>query len=193
MMNDNANIVTVDSDWAYRLMGFGPLVLVTTSDGIRPDVSAIAWCCPCAKNPATFALAIGKRHKTYQNIMKTGYFGINIPTADLTDLVLYSGTVSGNKVDKFEERRIPYHFGKTLTKVPLLTECAAWLECKLVPSLETGDNSLIVGEAAGASCKKGVLTDDHTWNVEQFPTLHHLGGRSFLVGEKRIVAPPVKR
>ncbi len=192
-MTTDQNIVTVDLQWAYRLMGFGPLVLVSTTDGIRPDVAAIAWCSPCAKHPPTFALAIGKRHKTYQNIMKTGYFGINVPTADLTELVLYSGTVSGNNVDKFHERRIPYHSGQELTKLPLLTDCAAWLECKLIPSLESGDNSLIVGEAVAASSRAGVLKEDHTWNAEEYPTLHHLGGRSFLVGERRIVAPPVKR
>lgn len=192
-MTDTNEKVIVDLEWAYRLLGFGPLVLVSTTDGIRPDVCAIAWCCPCAKTPPSFALSIGKRHKTYQNIMKTGTFGINVPTADQTDLVLYSGTVSGNNVDKFEERRIPYHFGRELTSLPLLTECAAWLECQLVPSVEAGDHAVIVGQAVAASSRPGVLLDDHTWNTRDHPTLHHLGGRNFLVGERRVVADPVKR
>ncbi len=191
-MPTDTEIIAVDLEWAYRLLGFGPLVLVSTTDGMRPDVSAIAWCCPCAKEPPTFALAIGKGHKTYQNIMKTGYFGINVPTADLTDLVLYAGTASGHRVDKFDARRIPYHLGQQLPSLPLVSQCAAWLECKLIPSSEAGDNSVVMGRAVAASSRAGVLLDDHTWNVEVYPTLHHLGGRNFLVGERRVQAAPVK-
>lgn len=191
-MTTDSELMAVDLAWAYRLLGFGPLVLVSTTDGTRPDVSAIAWCCPCSKKPPTFALSIGKRHRTYKNIMRTGYFGINVPTADLTDLVLYAGTASGNEVDKFAARKIPYRLGTELPSLPLLSQCAAWLECKLIPGSEAGDHSVVMGEAVAVSCRAGVLGDDHTWNVETYPTLHHLGGRNFLVGDRRVTATPIK-
>jgi len=192
-MKNEDGVVELDLGWAYRFLGYGPLVLVSTTDGTIGDVSTVAWCAPCAKKPPTFMVSIGKSHKTYKNIMKTGYFGINLPTVEALDLVMYAGTVSGNDTDKLAARKIPVGYGRKLDKLPLMKDCVAWLECKLVPGNEAGDMGIIVGEAVAASCRVGVLNDDHTWNVERFPTLHHLGGRKFLVGEKHVVADPAKR
>jgi flavin reductase (DIM6/NTAB) family NADH-FMN oxidoreductase RutF len=192
-MCDKTTFQSVDLDWAYRLMGFGPLVMVSTTDGLRPNAAAIAWAAPLAKTPPTFALAVGKGHKTYKNIMKTGTFAINIPTAKDVDTVLWTGSVSGNEVDKFSARRLNYRPGAVHSKLPLMDDAAAWLECTLVPGVDAGDNSMVVGVAVAASCRKGVLLADQTWNQADFPTLHHLGGRSFLVGRERVVAQPPTR
>ncbi len=35
-----------------------------------------------------------------------------------------------------------------------------------------------------ASCRIGILSPEFSWNVEAFPTLHHLGGSRFMVGER---------
>ena len=192
-MRNETGVIDVDLGWAYRFLGYGPLVLVSTTGGMKGDVSTVAWCAPCSKSPPTLMISIGKSHKTYKNIMQTGYFGINVPTTSALDLVMYAGTVSGNDTDKLAERKIPVGYGKKLDKLPLMKDCVAWLECRLVPGHEAGHMGIIVGEVIAASCRQGVLADDHTWNVEQFPTLHHLGGRKFLVGDKHVVADAVKR
>jgi len=35
-----------------------------------------------------------------------------------------------------------------------------------------------------ASCRIGVLSPEFSCNIEAFPTLHHLGGSRFMVGER---------
>ena len=171
---------------AYRLLNHGPLVLLSTTDGSSPDVSTVAWSKPCRKNPPRFQLTVGTSHRTYKNLARTGVVGINIPTADLVELVLYCGRTSGNHVDKIAARSIELRPGEELTGLPLIASCAAWLECRVLPEcLEAGTSDLTV-EAVAATCRVGVLSPEYSWNVEAFPTLHHLGGTRFMVGERMI-------
>lgn len=191
-MTAELQLQEVELEWAYRFLGFGPLVLVSTTDGMRGDVAAVAWCAPCAKEPPRLMISIGKSHKTYKNIMKTGYFGINVPTVDQLPLAMYCGSKSGHKVDKVADWPIKVYHGKVLDRLPLVEACAAWLECKIVPGVEAGEQSIIVAEAVAARCRPGVLRPDHSWDVERFPTLHHLGGRRFLAGDRLAIADPVE-
>ena len=174
--------------WAYRLLNHGPLVLVSTTDGEVGDVSTVAWARPCRKDPPRFSLTVGTSHRTWKNLMKTGILGLNIPATDLVDLVLFCGSVSGDDVDKIAARSIPIRPGGTLISLPLVDSCAAWLECRVTPETLAEGSSRIEVEAVAASCRVGVLSPKFTWNVDACPTLHHLGGSSFLVGDRVIDA-----
>jgi flavin reductase (DIM6/NTAB) family NADH-FMN oxidoreductase RutF len=174
--------------WAYRLLNHGPLVLVSTTDGSKGDVSTVAWARPCQKDPPRFSLTIGTSHRTWKNLTRTGILAINIPTADLTDLVLYCGRCSGDDVDKIALHPIPIRPGDELSVLPLVDSCAAWLECRVTPETLAAGTSEIVVEAVAASCRTGVLSPQFTWNVDAYPTLHHLGGSRFLAGEKMLNA-----
>lgn len=180
-------LTQVPLDFAYRLINSGPVLLVSSTDGLHRNVCTVAWACPCSKNPPTIAIALGKSHRTYKNIMQTGYFGLNVPTADLLDLVWLCGSKSGHRVDKVSDGNIPIRLGTTYDKLPLVDSCAAWLECKMVPGAEAGDHGVIVAQAVTASCRPGVLNDDRTWNSADFPTLHHVGGKRFVVGKDQVV------
>ncbi len=170
--------------WAYRLLNHGPLVLVSTTDGDMGDVSTVAWARPCQKDPPRFTLTIGTSHRTWKNLTATGIVGINVPTADLVDLVLYCGRCSGDDVDKIALQQIPVRMGTELGTLPLVDSCAAWLECKVTQETLDEGTSRVEVEAVAASCRTGVLSPQFTWNVDAYPTLHHLGGSRFLVGNQ---------
>jgi flavin reductase (DIM6/NTAB) family NADH-FMN oxidoreductase RutF len=174
----------VDLQWAYRLLGFGPVVLVSTTDGEKGDVSAVAWCAPAEMDPPVAMLAIATEHKTYENLSRTGILGINVPTAENVDLVMYCGTKSGHEVDKIRDGNIPVRFGEAFPSLPLIDSCAAWLECKVLPGTEAGGHGIVMAEVLAASCRPGVLTRNHIWDVAHYPTLHHLGGPHFVVGTR---------
>ncbi len=183
-MTNPHDLQPVPLPWAYRLLNHGPLVLLSTTDGERANVSTVAWARPCRKDPPQFCLTVGTSHRTYKNLARTGHVGINIPTADLADLVLYCGRNSGHNVDKVALRKIAMRPGAELRNLPLVEACAAWMECRVLPeSLATGTSELRV-EAVAAACRTGVLSPVFSWNVEAFPTLHHLGGTRFMVGER---------
>ncbi|MFH1530528.1 MAG: flavin reductase family protein [Pseudomonadota bacterium] len=187
-MTSEHDIQRIPLPWAYRLLNHGPLVLVSTTDGERGDVSTVAWARPCQKNPPRFSLTIGTSHRTWKNLTRTGILCINVPTADLVDLVLYCGRCSGDDVDKIQLREIPIRAGGELRTLPLVDSCAAWLECRVTAETLAEGTSRIEVEAVAASCRAGVLSPQFTWNVDAWPTLHHLGGSRFLVGDQMLNA-----
>ncbi len=165
---------------AYRLLGHGPTVLVSTTDGKAPNACAVAWCAPAGKNPPRFVLRIGERHKTYQNLMAAGECVLNVPTRDALDEVMICGRKSGHDGDKLAAAGIETEAAKEVD-APRLSCCVAWLECKLVGKLELQGSGLVLLEAVLVECRPGVMRDDGHMDVERFPTLHHLGGGVFSV------------
>lgn len=187
--NDKQDITLeiVPADKAYRLLNHAPVVLVSTTDGITPNVSTVAWCAPCSMEPPEVMLCIDSGHRTARNIAGTGMLAINIPTADQVDLVMYCGSVSGNKVNKFQERDIPLrksaHRGP-----PLVASCAAWLECIVEPCPDALKRDIVIARCHSAHCRPGVMSSAYMWNMKSYPVLHHLGGRRFLAGGEVITA-----
>jgi flavin reductase (DIM6/NTAB) family NADH-FMN oxidoreductase RutF len=162
---------------AYRLIGHGPTVLVSTTDGNVPNACAVAWATPTSKEPPRFALRIGESHKTYKNLMATGSCVINIPTADAMDTVMICGRKSGNDSNKLSDAGIETLPSKQV-QAPRLACCVAFLECKLIGELQLDGTSLTLVEAVLVEYKKGLMKDGHL-DIEKHPTLHHLGGDRF--------------
>ena len=96
---------------------------------------------------------------------------INIPTVDLAPKVVGIGNSSGRDIDKFAE------FGLTPGKAakveaPLIAECYANFECKLVDSSLINKYSLFVWEVVKA----------HVAASPKYPrTLHYRGDGVFMV------------
>jgi flavin reductase (DIM6/NTAB) family NADH-FMN oxidoreductase RutF len=172
-------LVSIPSSNVYRLLNHGATVLVSTTDGVNANVCTVAWISPCLKSPPRFSLKVGTRHKTYENLASNKILGLNIPLADDAGLVMYCGTRSGYKIDKIADRPIELFSGSEIPELPLLKTCAAWLECRVIGEAEV-EPGLLVVEAVAARTRPDVLREDGTWNQEDFPTLHHLGGRRFL-------------
>lgn len=81
--------------------------------------------------PPVFACVIDGRNFTFNNLKETKECVINIPTVELAKKVVKVGNVSGSKVDKFKKFHLAQEAASQV-KAPLLTECYANLECKII-------------------------------------------------------------
>jgi len=163
---------------ANRLINFGTVVLVTSSHGGRNNIVSLAWNSPISHKPMLVGVAIAKKHFSNELISKSGEYVINIPDAGLVSAVTYCGSVSGRDEDKFGKSGLTAVPGKKVA-VPLIDECFAHLECKVVDKVEIGDHTLFVGEVLAASAKEGFLNSDFIPDLSQVKTLSHLGGAEF--------------
>lgn len=167
---------------SYRLVGFGPVLLVSTVGGSpdRPDVAAIAWYCPIEREPARFALCISMEHKTFENLLSSGDLVLNVPGADLADAVLRAGSVSGRDVeDKFAYAGLTPAPAQQVS-APRVAECMAWIECRLVDRSLSDPHGIVIVEGVGAWCRPGLLDEGGRVDVVRHPSLHHLGGDWFM-------------
>ena len=158
---------------AFTLIEPGPVVLVTTCDGRKNNVMTISWTMVVDFTPR-FALTTGAWNYSFRALDKTRECVLAIPGADLLDTVVGIGTCSGAEIDKFARFHLTPVPAK-IVKAPLIQECLANVECKVVDIVRRHD--IVVLEAVAAH----VATDR-----KETRTLHAVGDGTFVVDGRRL-------
>ncbi|TCS69007.1 flavin reductase (DIM6/NTAB) family NADH-FMN oxidoreductase RutF [Sulfuritortus calidifontis] len=157
---------------AFTLLEPGPVVLVTTHDGKKHNIMTISWTMVLDFTPA-FGICTGAWNYSFAALRKHRECVIAIPTVDLLDEVVGIGTCSGADTDKFDKFGLTPEPGKHV-KAPLIKECLANIECRVVDMVRK--HNLIVLE--------GVAAYKNTARKEK-RTLHAVGDGTFIVdGDK---------
>jgi flavin reductase (DIM6/NTAB) family NADH-FMN oxidoreductase RutF len=163
----------------YSLLEPGPVVMVTTSRKGQANIMTMSWHTMMEFEPPMVGCVISNRNYTFNIVKATKECVINIPTKALTKKVVSCGNTSGRSVDKFTS----FHLtpaAATYVKAPLIAECYANLECKVVDtSMATKYNFFILE----------VLKAWIAPSVKQPRTIHHLGKGSFMVAGQTIKLP----
>jgi flavin reductase (DIM6/NTAB) family NADH-FMN oxidoreductase RutF len=180
---------------ASRLINHGPTVLVTSIDGARRNIMAAAWSMPVEFTPPRIAVVIDKNTFTRELVIASGTFGICIPGAGAIDVTYAVGSSSGRDTDKFAEYGIAPVTGPVLGLPLVETNCAAWLECRLIREPHTEDAyDTCFGEVVAAAADPRVFKSGH-WTFdasnESLHTLHHLGAGNFARASSMLRAKPL--
>jgi len=120
----------------------------------------------------------GKSHYTNVGIRETGYFSVNIPSAELVHETDYVGLVSGRDEDKSHVFKT---FFGAVDKAPLIEECPVNLLCKVIKSEELSNgpatdiiSEVFIGEVLEVYVSKDRFTDGRPDLIKINPLL--LGG-----------------
>lgn len=116
---------------AYTLLESGPIVLVTTSGRNGPNVMTMGFHMMVQHEPALVACVIGPWDHSYTALRESGECVISVPTVDLAEQVTRIGNCSGQDIDKFATFGL-HALPATTVDAPLIRECIANLECKVV-------------------------------------------------------------
>jgi flavin reductase (DIM6/NTAB) family NADH-FMN oxidoreductase RutF len=164
---------TVKLSKAFTLLEPGPVVLVATYDGKRSNVMTISWTMVLDFTPR-FAITTGAWNYSYKALKKTRECVIAIPTVDMLDTVVGIGTCSGADTDKFAKFNLTALPGRRV-KAPLIKECLANIECRVVEIIHRHDIVVLEGVAA------------HTAPThKERRTLHAVGDGTFIVDGRRL-------
>ncbi|HAZ13011.1 MAG: flavin reductase [Bdellovibrionales bacterium GWA2_49_15] len=160
----------------HRLLQSGPVVLVTTSQKGKANIMAMSWHTVIDSDPPKLGIVLSSDNYSFKILKSTKECVLNIPTLKLAAKAISCGKSSGKDVDKFKT------FGFTAlpaskVKAPLIGECYANVECKVVDMKMVAEYDLFILEVVK------VWIDP----VKKRPqTLHHLGGDKFMVAGKVI-------
>lgn len=121
---------------------------VAEYDG-RRSICPLGWKMNASGSPPMMAIGVAPARYTHDLIVKSGAFVLAWPGEDLAEATLLCGTKSGRDIDKFSET------GLTAVKAseinaPLVAECIANLECRLVGQMTTGDHTIFGGQIVAA-------------------------------------------
>lgn len=105
------------------------------------------------------AVFIHKFNYSHDLIFETGCFAAHILHRDQLDLVWKLGFVSGREKDKLAD--VPHRLGPF--GCPLLSDCYAFFECRVINAMDTGSSTFFLGEAGevGRGPGRELLTPAH--------------------------------
>ena len=172
---------------SYLLLNHGPVTLVSSAANGRSNVMAAAWAMPLDFDPAKVLLVVDSNTLTRELIEASGEFALNIPCRRIADKVLAAGSVSGRDGDKFGTSGLETLAASRIS-APLIQDCAAWLECRVIPEAHNQQcYDLFIAEVVAAWADNRVFRDGH-WEFDSAPaelrTLHYVaGGKFFAIGE----------
>ena len=158
---------------AFTLLEPGPVVLVTTNDGKKDNIMTISWTMVLDFTPV-FAITTGKWNYSFVALRKTKECVISIPTVDMLDKVVGIGTCSGADTDKFVKFKLTPVKGR-IVKTPLIKECLANIECRVVDIIKK--YNIVVLEATAAY---------FDGSRKEKRTIHAVGDGTFIVDGRRL-------
>lgn len=155
----------------YRLLEPGPVVLVSTAHRGRANVMAMSWHTMMEFEPPLVGCVISGRNHSFAALRATRECVINVPTVELARQVVGCGNTTGKSVDKFKA------FGLTPVAAsqvgaPLIGECYANLECRLVDTRMVNTYNFFVLQVVKAWVAR---------SRKRPRTIHHQGRGVFVV------------
>lgn len=170
---------TLPLSQVYRLLEPGPVVMVSTVRGDRPNIMTMSWHTMIDFEPPIVGCVISNRDYTFEILSETKECVINIPTVELAKKVVGCGNTSGRDIDKFKRFRLTPS-APSCVKAPLIAECYANLECKVVDASMAAKYNFFILEVLKA----------HIDRLRESPkTIHHCGRGIFMVAGRRIKLP----
>lgn len=158
----------LDLGKAFTLIEPGPVILVTTHDGQKANIMTLSWTMVMDFTPR-FAITTGEWNYSFTALRKHRECVIAIPTVNLLDKVVGIGTCSGADIDKFSRfalTPVPAQY----VRAPLINECLANIECKVIDIIERHNILVLEGLAAHFDTAR-----------EEKRTIHAVGDGTFIV------------
>jgi flavin reductase (DIM6/NTAB) family NADH-FMN oxidoreductase RutF len=160
----------------YQLLEPGPVVLLTTSRKGRANVMTMSWHMMMEFEPPMIACIVSRANYSFAALRAAKECVIAIPAVELAPKVVGVGNCSGEDVDKFER------FGLTpvpaqYVSPPLVAECFANLECKVVDTSLVNKYGIFVLEVVKAWIDRAQKNPK---------TIHHHGYGKFAVDGEMI-------
>ncbi|MDR0578747.1 MAG: flavin reductase family protein [Candidatus Accumulibacter sp.] len=170
----------VDPAKCHLLLNHGPVTLVSAAFHGRRNVMAASWVMPLDFDPPKVAAVIDGRGFTRELIDASGEFALSVPFRRIARKVLAAGSISGREGDKFVHAGLAT-FPASVIGAPLVRDCAAWLECKVIPEKRLQRRyDLFVAEVVAAWADPAVFSGGR-WHFPDTArkTIHYQAGGAF--------------
>jgi flavin reductase (DIM6/NTAB) family NADH-FMN oxidoreductase RutF len=168
----------------YFLHPFNTTLVTCKGKNGKVNVLAVAWIIPVSAKPPLLAMSIRPERYSHELIMEGGEFVVNIPTFKMVKKVVVCGRTSGRNLDKFKKASLSLQKAQKV-KAPVISECVAHLECKIVKTEEIGDHTLMIGQIVAAYASDEYYQE--VYDLTKFQPCLHLGKNFFTTCIKKSV------
>ena len=159
-----------------RFLEPGPVVLVASAYKGERNIMTMGWHTVMEFTPSLVGCVIAESNHSYRLVSGARECVINVPTAQLAPTVSPIGNCTAAEVDKFARFKLTAASAERV-KAPLIAECFANLECKLVDGRLRDKYNFFIFEVVKA----------HAPAAPKYPkTIHYRGGGQFMVSGRAL-------
>jgi flavin reductase (DIM6/NTAB) family NADH-FMN oxidoreductase RutF len=142
-------ITDIDRAFDVQIRG---VEVITTRLGDRINGMTAAWVSRASEQPFLTMISVYKENFSHGLISQSRIFAVNFLADGQQSLAIHFGRQSGREVDKF--RKVDYFQDRTGS--PILSASLAFLDCRVVAELDSGDHTIFLGEVlSGRVMAKG--------------------------------------
>jgi flavin reductase (DIM6/NTAB) family NADH-FMN oxidoreductase RutF len=136
-----------------------PLYVVTAGRGDEVSGCLAGFVTQSSLNPVQFLVCVSKSNHTFDTAGRSAGLVVHLLGSDQREVASLFGEATGDEVDKFD--RVTWSPGRT--GAPILAECAAWVEGRIIGRMDAGDHEAFLikaGESgAGGHAGRFMLAD----------------------------------
>jgi len=158
-----------------------PVIVSTLDRDGTPHLAPFSWCKPVSASPPLVTLALlssPRKQHSLINIKREGEFVINLPGYEFAPKLVRFSYRYPVGVRKAGIANCTFKPSQEL-RVPIVEQCLAHVECKLVETLVTGDHTLLIGEVVAGSYLERQYHEGFILDIEHYPACLHLGHRAY--------------
>ena len=124
------------------------LYVLTTKKGEEIDGMIVSWVSQVSFEPPRVIVGVRKNRYSHSLIQKSSVFALNVLSRE------DRGLVSQFKASSSEEKFKGLDWEKKSTGAPIINGTLAYMDCRVVNSIDAGDHTLFIGEILDAELLK---------------------------------------
>lgn len=159
-----------------------PVVMVSCQrKGEDPNIITVAWTGTCCTNPPMLYVSIRPQRYSYDIIMDTKEFVVNLTSKDLTYAADYCGVKSGKDVNKFKEMKLTPLKSKYI-EAPSILESPVNIECKVKEVIKLGSHDMIIASILGVTVDNKFLDEKGKYDLKAAGLVTYSHGEYYELG-----------
>lgn len=152
-----------------------PVVLVSSSNGVKDNIITLAWAGTVCSNPPMISISIRPSRYSHELISSSKEFVINIPDEKMINACNFCGTKSGRDFDKFKEMQLTKEKGLVIN-TPMIKECTINIECRVKDTIHLGTHDVFIGEVLNVNADEKIIYSDGDIDYEKIEVVSYLMG-----------------
>ncbi len=133
----------------------------------KPNIITIAWAGTVNSDPPMVSISVQKRRYSYDMIVNSGEFVVNLVGVDACEAMDYCGVKSGRDTDKWADCHLTAIPANGLEFAPAIKECPGYLACKVKQTIELGSHVMFIGQVVGAQVREELFDADGSMHLER--------------------------
>ena len=145
-----------------------PVFMVSSYDKQNaPNMMAASWGGICCSKPPLITISIQPKRYSFDSIMHSKAYVVNIPSSRYVKEADYCGIFSGKNENKFDSTGLTAIKSENVN-APVVLEFPFNIECELFKTVELGTHTQFIGEI------KNILCDEDALDFEKKPDINKI-------------------